>query len=123
MSRGQVRNATGDSCFAWDGEPFLNCLKSPTVAATAEAVTGPTPALALGGLAVMRLQAFQLLINLLVALTELRANKVKSVQRLFERKQVLGTPVALQAPGGLLNGTTAASPSCQRPGSCYIKNS
>ena len=59
--------------------------------------------LALGRYAVISLQALQLLLDLLVALAELCANKVERAERLFERKQMLGTPVALQTLGDLVN--------------------
>lgn len=43
------------------------------------------------------------MLDLLVALAELCANKVERVERLFERKQMLGTPVALQTLSDFFN--------------------
>ncbi len=43
------------------------------------------------------------MLDLLVALAVLYANKVERVERLFERKPILGTPVALQPLGDPVN--------------------
>ena len=59
--------------------------------------------LALGGLTVVNLQALQLQLDLGVALGQLRAHEVERAQRLLEREQVLGAPVALQALGDLID--------------------
>jgi hypothetical protein len=58
--------------------------------------------LALGGLAVVSVQAVQLGLDLGVALGELRAAEVEGVERLLAREQVLGSKVALQALGDLI---------------------
>ena len=49
------------------------------------------------------LQALQLQLDLGVALGQLRAYEVERPQRLLEREQVLGAPVALQALGDLVD--------------------
>ena len=45
----------------------------------------------------------RLLLDLAVALGQLRADEVERTQRLLEREQVLGSPVALQALGDLID--------------------
>lgn len=51
----------------------------------------------------MNLQTLQLLLNLPIALGQLRAIEVEQGQRLLECKQMLSSPVALQAFGDVLS--------------------
>lgn len=57
-------------------------------------VPGAAALLALGRLAVVRLQALHLLLDLSVAFGQLRADEVKHGQCLLQGKQMLGAPVA-----------------------------
>ncbi len=50
---------------------------------------------AFGRFTVVRLQALELLLNVAVALAQLRADEVERSQRLLEREQVFGAPVSL----------------------------
>jgi hypothetical protein len=55
----------------------------------------------------VNVQARELRLELTVALGQLRADEVERVQRLLEREQMLGAPVALQALGDLLGANQA----------------
>jgi hypothetical protein len=57
----------------------------------------------------VKLEALQLALDLGVALGQLRTDEVERVQCLFERKQVLSTPVALKTAGDLLGPSTSSS--------------
>ena len=58
--------------------------------------------LALGRFTVVRLQALQSRFDLAIALGQLRAAEIEGIQRLLQRKQMLGAPTALQAGGDLV---------------------
>jgi hypothetical protein len=60
-------------------------------------VAGATALFSLGWRAVVKFQALQLLRDLGVAFGELRADEVERTQRVLERNEVFGSPVALHA--------------------------
>ncbi len=64
--------------------------------------------LAFGWFALVNLQTLQLLLDLAVALGQLRTDEVERIQRLLEREQVFASPVALQALGDFINARADA---------------
>ena len=54
----------------------------------------------------MRLQAFELRLDLLIAFGQLRHNEIESRQGLLEREQVLHAPVAFEALGDFVMAGT-----------------
>ncbi len=81
-------------------------------------IASPAALLAFGRLAVMNLQTLQLRFDLLVALGKLRAHEVERTQRLLERKQVSGPPIALQANPSVQR-TATGRPLGPRAGQCH----
>ena len=66
-------------------------------------IAGSPALFALGRFTVLNFEGLHLLLDLRVALGQLRTDEIECPQRLLEGKQVLSAPSALQAPGDLLD--------------------